>query len=100
MQSKPYKLRMKTEKERLAENYEKRFNAFKERMRKPPLPSHKTRSDIDKENKAKARYGQGYREGLDSERRIAQWKERDRRMKKEGGTVWTKPKSKRNKNYK
>jgi len=91
---------MKTEKERLAENYEKSINAFKERMRKPPLPSHKTRSDVDKENKAKARYGEGYREGLDSEREIARWKARYGRMKKEGGTVWTKPKHKIKRNYK
>jgi hypothetical protein len=36
---------------------------------------------------------------MDSERRKDQWKKRFKN-KKEGGTVWTKPKDKRNKNYK
>ena len=96
MQSKPYIIPKKTNKERIDEANDRR--EAKERWKSPvdsSLP--KTRSDVDKENKAKARYGEGYREGMASERKKERWKEM---MKKEGGTVWTKPKSKRNKNYK
>jgi len=77
-----------------------REKALKERWKTPPQSQPKTKSDVDKENKAKAIYGEGYREGMDSEREIDRWKKRYGRMKKEGGTIWTKPKSKRNKNYK